>query len=213
MSGGLALTAGGGINLVGTTLQTGGAQTFNSAVNVIGPASLTSTGGSITFANTVNGANALSTASSGATTFAGNVGATNALTSLSVTAGGPIVVQSGATLNAGDLKMTSANGINNGIGGAAAINAARLSAINTGSGNIALAHTGTGKIVVTDLGQGDGIQNSAFGGVSLTAANGAIQDAGQQGDCGRRQRRAQCGGYQRYAFAGDREQRRHALHR
>jgi hypothetical protein len=43
-SGGLALTAGGGINLVGTTLQTGGAQTFNSAVNVLGPASLISTG-------------------------------------------------------------------------------------------------------------------------------------------------------------------------
>ncbi|CAN7228793.1 two-partner secretion domain-containing protein [Polaromonas sp. LjRoot131] len=180
LSGGLALTAAGGINLISTTLQTGGAQSFNSAVNVIGPASLTSTGGSITFANTVNGASALSTTSAGATTFAGNVGATNALTSLSVTAGGPIVVQSGATLNAGDLKMTSANGINNGIGGAAAINAARLSAINTGSGNIALAHTGTGKIVVTDLGQGDGIQNSAFGGVSLTAANGSIQVLGSK---------------------------------
>jgi filamentous hemagglutinin family protein len=180
-SGGLALRAGGGINLVGSTLQTGGAQTFNSAVNLIGPASLVSTGGAITFANTVNGASALSTTSSGATTFAGNVGGTTALTSLSVTSGGPIVVQSGATLNAGDLKMTAANGISNGVGGAAAINAARLSAINTGSGPIALSHVGTGKIVVTDLGQGDGIQNSGPGGnVSLTAANGSIQVLGSR---------------------------------
>ncbi len=179
-SGGLALTAAGGINLLGSTLQTGGAQAFNSAVNVLGSSNLSSTGGAITFAGTVNGANALSTSSAGATTFAATVGGTTALSSLSITAGGPIVVQSGATLNAGDLKMTAANGISNGAGGDAAINAARLSAINTGGGSIALAHTGTGRIVVTDIGQGDGIQNTGGGNASLTAANGSIQVLGSK---------------------------------
>ncbi|EJL80332.1 filamentous hemagglutinin family N-terminal domain containing protein [Polaromonas sp. CF318] len=178
-SGGLALTATGGISLLGGTLQTGGSQTFNSAVTVGGTASLASTGGAITFANTVNGANALSTTSAGATNFNASVGATQMLSGLSVTSGGAINVQSGASLRASDLKMSAAGGIGNGVGGAAAIDAARLSAVNSGSGNIALSHTGTGRVVVTDLGLGDGIQNSASGGsVSLSAANGAIQVLG-----------------------------------
>ncbi|WP_457280513.1 two-partner secretion domain-containing protein [Polaromonas sp. P5_D5] len=178
-SGGLALTAGGGINLFGGTLQTGGAQTFNSAVTVAGTVSLVSTAGGITFANTVDGANALSTTSAGPTNFNASVGATTALTSLSVNSGGAINVQTGATLRTGDLMLTAAGGIGNGTGGAAAIDAARLSAINSGSGHIALSHAGTGTLVVTDLGQGDGIQNSASGAnVSLAAANGSIQVLG-----------------------------------
>jgi filamentous hemagglutinin family protein len=180
-SGGLALTAAGGINLFGGTLQTGGAQTFNSAVTVGGTVNLVSTGGGITFANTVNGANALSTTSAGPTNFNASVGATTALTSLSVTSGGAINVQTGATLRTGDLMMTAAGGIGNGIGGAAAIDAARLSAINSVGGHIALSHTGTGTLVVTDLGQGDGIQNSVVGGnVSLAATNGSIQVLGSK---------------------------------
>jgi filamentous hemagglutinin family protein len=178
-SGGLALTAAGGINLFGGTLQTGGAQTFNSAVTVAGTVSLVSTAGGITFANTVDGANALSTTSAGATNFNASVGATTALTSLNVNSGGAINVQTGATLRTGDLMMKAVGGIGNGIGGAAAIDAARLSAINSGSGHIALSHTGTGTLVVADLGQGDGIQNSASGAnVSLAAANGSIQVLG-----------------------------------
>ncbi|QGJ18996.1 S-layer family protein [Polaromonas sp. Pch-P] len=180
-SGGLSLTAGGGINRLGGTLQTGGAQTFNSAVNVIGPANLVSTGGTIRFESTVNGANTLSTNSFGNTTFAGAVGGTTALTSLSVTAGGAITVQNGATLRAGDVKLSAASGIGNDLGGAASVDAARLSAINTSTGHLLLAHTGTGKVVVTNLGMGDGIQNQAAGAdVSLTASNGAIQVLGSK---------------------------------
>ncbi|SFU51965.1 filamentous hemagglutinin family N-terminal domain-containing protein [Polaromonas sp. YR568] len=178
-SGHLSLTAGGGINMLGGTLQTGGAQSFSGAVNVVGATNLISTGSSISFGSNVNGPGALSITSSGNAVFAGAVGGTTALSSLSINSGGTIVSQT--ALNAGDLRLRSVNGLNNGTGGAININAARVSAINTGSGNVAMSYTGTGKVVVTDLGMGDGIQNSAAGGnVSLTAANGAIQVLGSK---------------------------------
>ncbi|WP_411877758.1 MBG domain-containing protein [Polaromonas sp. YR568] len=181
-SGGLQLRAGGGINLLGGTLRTRNALGFNSAVNVLGAANLISTDGDITFGSMVNGPGTLSVTNTlGTTRFSDNVGNTTALASLSVTAGAGIIVQNTATLRAADLKLSSSGGIRNNLQGSVSIDAARLSAINTGSGNILLAHTGTGKMVVTDLGMGDGIQNSAAGGnVSLTAATGAIQVLGSK---------------------------------
>lgn len=93
-----------------------------------------------------------------------------------VAVSGAIAVVDGATLTADDLTMTAVGGITNGSGGAARINATRLTAGNSGAGDIALTHTGGGRISIEDLGQGYGVKNIAVGGnVTIGASGGSLR--------------------------------------
>lgn len=109
----------------------------------------------------------------------GGVGTTGDVT---LASGAAMTVQSGATVHANDLRMSANGGIANNLGAAANVQAARVSALNAGSGDLLLAHTGTNRIVVADLGAGqDGIQNAAAGGnTSLAAAGAAVQVLGSK---------------------------------
>lgn len=97
----LTITAGGGATAInGASVNTTGAQTYNNAVTLGGPATLlnSTSGGAITFQSTVNGPSALTVNTTGATTFAGVVGGTTDLTSLAITAGGTTAIN-GASVN------------------------------------------------------------------------------------------------------------------
>lgn len=117
-----------------------------------------------------NGGN-ISLTSVGFTTLGGaNVDARFAGPGLSgtvtVASGGTFSMQAGNTIYANDLSITAVGGILNSSSGAVAIQAARVRAINSGSGDIKLQHTGANGITIHDLGGGTtpGINNSVAGG-------------------------------------------------
>ena len=125
---------------VGTT----GAQTYNDAVTLGADATLSSTGGAIDFASTIDGAHALVVNTSGLTTFGGAVGGTTQLTSLTTDAAGSTqldgnVGTTGAqtyndavTLGANATLSSSGNGA---IDFASTIDGAHALAVNTSGVN------------------------------------------------------------------------------
>ena len=89
LSGGLSVSASGGIDLNGGSIATEGPQTYRDPVLLTADTVLTSQfGGNITFASTVDGAFALTVNTAGVTAFDGAVGGTIALASLTTDAPG-----------------------------------------------------------------------------------------------------------------------------
>jgi len=84
MLGSLSIASGGATVLSGSTIATSSGASFGSPVTLDSDISLSTTGGTLVFGNSVNGAQNLSVTNTGglATTFLGNVGATAPLTSL-----------------------------------------------------------------------------------------------------------------------------------
>jgi filamentous hemagglutinin family protein len=76
-----------------------------------------------------------------------------------------------------DLNLTAVGGISDGSSGALTLNATRIRAFNSGSGNIILTNTGTGDIEISDLElSGSGIQNSAASGsVTISASQAKLK--------------------------------------
>jgi autotransporter-associated beta strand protein len=72
------------ISLDGAAISTAGDQTYHGAVALAGDAMLTSTGGSVTFADTVDGPHSLIVSATGDVSFLGSIGATTTLISLAV---------------------------------------------------------------------------------------------------------------------------------
>ncbi len=95
----LATDAGGTTALNGATVRTSGAQAFNDAVTL--GAGTTLTGSDVTFAGSLDGAQALTVNASGTTTFGGVVGGNTALASLTTNAGGSTALNAGAVTTSG----------------------------------------------------------------------------------------------------------------
>lgn len=79
---------GGGTDSLASSITTSAGQTYNDAVSISGPTSLSS-GGAVLL-NAINGANTLTINSTNATTLAGAIGGVTRLTGLDITAGGGI---------------------------------------------------------------------------------------------------------------------------
>lgn len=118
-----ALTFGTGADVNPITLSagvsTGGSQTYNGAVTLGADTTLSSTSGTVTFASTLDGAQAL-TITAGGASFGGAVGGTTPLTSLS-TSGSTTLANNvttsggqsyGAMMLVGDVALTSTGGGN-----------------------------------------------------------------------------------------------------
>lgn len=149
----------GGIRTKGgnVTLNAGGAS-GNLVVRELTTTPTVGNGGNISLTSggftTLGGANVDASGSSGST---GNV---------TIVSGGAVNMQTGNTIFANDLNISAVGGIINSSSGAVAIQAARVRAINSGSGDIKLQHTGANGIAIHDLGGGTtpGINNSVAGG-------------------------------------------------
>ena len=130
-----------GSTLLGGTIRTSGAQTYNDPARISANTILTSTtSGDIKFASTVNGAHTLTVNTSGATLFSSTVGATQNLTSLTTDAGGTtslggnVKTSGGQTFNdavtlATDLTLTSTT--SGAIDLASTLNGAHALTVNT----------------------------------------------------------------------------------
>jgi hypothetical protein len=87
------LTSGaGGLTRLGGTLTTTGTQAYNDDVLVVAATVLNTGAGNITFAGTIDGANALTLNSTGLTALGGVVGGTTPLASLATNAGGSTII-------------------------------------------------------------------------------------------------------------------------
>ena len=97
--GSLATDAGGSTVLQGGSVRTTGAQTYGDAVSL--GAATTLTASALTFASTLNGAQALVANVSGATTFSGAVGGSTALASITTDGPGTVVFGGGSVATTG----------------------------------------------------------------------------------------------------------------
>ncbi|MGE3349828.1 MAG: beta strand repeat-containing protein, partial [Ramlibacter sp.] len=110
----------------------------------------------------------------------GNIdaGPTGAGTAGNVTlmAGSMLGVQSGKTIFANDLKVSTGSGMGDGGSGAMTVNAARLQLHNSGAGSINVQSTRVNGVTVAAIGAGDGISQGVGGGsVTLVSTQGILE--------------------------------------
>ncbi|HTW34186.1 MAG TPA: hypothetical protein VMD53_06190, partial [Rhizomicrobium sp.] len=163
------LSVSGTMTLDGGAVTTSGNQTYTGAVTLGDDNTLTSTGGSVDFGSTVDGAQALTVnATSGATTFGAAVGGSTPLTTLDVDTG---------ALSIGGNITTSGNEQITVVGGGDALTVPSGDTLKSTGGNITLA-TNAGAILLdgnlTTTGQTVTLDSAG----AITQANGSIIDTG-----------------------------------
>jgi hypothetical protein len=173
--------------LFGGTVTTTGAQNYNEAVTLSADTTLTSSGGNITFAKAVDGAQSLVVNTSGNEIFNGAIGGNTPLTS--VTTDGSGTVGGSALLNGGSVTTIGGQSYNDNItlGANTTLNGTTLSllgALTGGGNNLTLNNSGTATLeavsgvnALTASGSGNLVANGSISAESLydsepTALNG-----------------------------------------
>jgi outer membrane autotransporter protein len=144
--------------------QTTGLQSFAGPVTLAGDSLFATTGGTITFNGTVDGARAMTVSTPGALTFGGAIGSTTALNSLSTTSA---TFQAG-TIDTQSLAITTTGGS---ISQTGAFNVAGTSAFNAGANSVTLSDANflVGGVSVT----GQGIAINSASDLNVVAVNNA----------------------------------------
>jgi filamentous hemagglutinin family protein len=173
-------TGGGGDTQLSGTIVTTGTQTYNDAVLLNSTTTLRSTGagaaGNITFANTLNGVQALTveTPNGGTTRFSGVVGGLNPLTSLTTDAAGTTVLATSITATTQQYNDAVTLAGNTTIAGTSATFAGGLAGANF---DLTLSLTGLTTISGTNI---TGVRNLRSNGGGTTQLSGTIATTGSQ---------------------------------
>ncbi|MDR7869080.1 MAG: YDG domain-containing protein [Sporomusaceae bacterium] len=155
---------------VGGTIESSGNQTYEKAVTLSGATTLrnktNASGVSVTFADTVDGANIFTVNVSGSATFAKAVGAATPLTSVDLAAGG------GINVNGGSVTTTSVQNYRN------AVTLGADTVLTVTSGNITLSTVEGGSHTLTVKAGGSVVLNASSQIRSTAAGNAVILAAG-----------------------------------